>query len=382
MELKTSYKLLLPLTAALSLAACNVDLNLNDEKKEEVRKSVKEEINKTFSGVITSLETLKVNGVEFDTENAKIYVNGEEVDYSELELGMLITVSGTDNQDGTGVALSIDYDQELSGVVVNNNFDADGTLDVMGQTVYINSDTVIDSEGGNSLTIEDIGSDDLIEVSGYTSGDGKIWATRLELKQGAAVDEVWEVEGVIQNSTDGSFMIGELTVSYTAENFSEQLISNLVDGAHVEVYSVDGFNDSDELVASDIEIESTNGRSFDYDSDDEELEIEGIVTAVVSDVEIEINGTSVSIDNDAIDFSTLTEGDRIEVEVKIDINGNFVVVEVEDENHDEASEDDDGDSSNNDDDDSQNNSDDGDGDGDGDGDDDGDDDDDDDDDDR
>ena len=335
MELKTDYKLLIPLIASLSLGACNIDQGAIDQKKEETRKTVTDEIKKTYTGVITDLETLKVNGVVFDTENTKVYVNGKEVDYSQLELGMVVTVSGTDKQDGTGIALSVDYDKQLSGIVVSNNFGVDGTIEVMGQTVYINSDTVIDSDDGSSVNIDDIMADIVVEVSGYTDGDGKVWATRIEIKQINDTEDEFEVEGKIYNSIDASFMIGELSIVYEPLDFSASLVSQLVDGVYVEVKSIDGYDSNGNLIAYEIEIEHANGKSFEYESDDDELDIEGVVTDIISNTEIEVNGTTVYLDDSAsseIDVSNISIGDRIEIEVEVDDNGDFTVASFDDEN--------------------------------------------------
>ncbi len=335
MEMKTELKLLVTLIASLSLGACNIEEEAIDQKKEEARKTVTDEIKKTYTGVITDLETLKVNDVVFDTENTKVYVDGKEVDYSELELGMVVTVSGTDKQDGTGYALSVDYDKQLSGIVVSNNFDVDGTIKVMGQTVYINSDTVIDSDDGSTVNIDDIMADFVVEVSGYTDGDGEVWATRIEISQINDTEEEFEVEGKINSSSDANFMIGELSVVYEPLDFPQSLVSQLVDGAYVEVKSIDGYDSNDNLIAYEIEIEHANGKSFEYENDDDELDIEGVVTNIVSNNEMEVNGTTVYLDDDVsseIDVSSISIGDRVEIEVEVDENGEFTIISFDDEN--------------------------------------------------
>ena len=346
MELKKLFRVVIPIAIVALLGGCNVVDEFSSDKKEEAREKIK----KKFSGVITDLQTLKINDVTFDRENAKIYVNGKEVDYSDLKLGMVVTVTGTE----TGTkreAISIEYDQQLQGVVVSNSFGVDGTLDIMGQTVYVNSDTVIDSDNGTVVDINSVPPDYIVEVSGYASGNGEFWATRLEFKLASADDEDWEVEGEIQSSYEGGFMIGTLNIVYDTTKFS-QLMPQLVDGAYVEVESYNDDLTDGELTADEIEIKHSSGKTFDYDEDDQELEIEGIVTAIVSETEVEINGTTVLLDqlNSTVNLSV---GDKVEAEIEVDDSGNFYAIELEiedDDAQDDNDEDDDEDSDDDDDD--------------------------------
>ena len=47
------------------------------------------------TGTITNFGSVYVNGIKFDTSNASITVNGEEVSEDELHVGMISTIDGT-----------------------------------------------------------------------------------------------------------------------------------------------------------------------------------------------------------------------------------------------------------------------------------------------
>ena len=127
--MNTLYKkstLAIAISTAISLSACNIDINANGEPVAS--------LTTTKTGVIVDLSKgVTVNGVTYDTSEATIINNGLENDPSSLKNGMLVSISGTENADGTGKAVTISYEDEVKGVVLTNNVTADntGTLNVM-----------------------------------------------------------------------------------------------------------------------------------------------------------------------------------------------------------------------------------------------------------
>lgn len=320
----------LALLAAISLSACNVN--------DQIDEITKQEINKTITGVISSLDQLTVNDVQYDVENAKIYINGKEVAYTELKNGMVVTLSGTQSTDGTGTAVTIEADSSVDGVVSSNNVSNDassGSINVLGQTVQVNAKTVFESYDPAVQNPADILPNSVVEVSGYTDGDGTVWATRVEVKS-AQYNEgsEMEVEGVVANLTEVTFDIGGLTIDYSSSSFDNDFSGPLVEGQYVEVKSTMSVDVNGVLTATEVELEGDNGSlEIRHDDDDEEVEVEGVVTAVISDTEIEVNGVAVFLDNivnsNNIVLTQLAEGVFVEVEGYIDANGNFMVTELE-----------------------------------------------------
>ena len=62
-------------------------------------------------GTIDSFGSIFVNGIEFDTDQAEIYLNGQLASDNDLKLGMVVTVNGaTDDGDATVRAVEVLYD--------------------------------------------------------------------------------------------------------------------------------------------------------------------------------------------------------------------------------------------------------------------------------
>ena len=69
-------------------------------------------------GVITQFGSIFVNGVEYDTTEAVIIVNGAVATEDDLGVGMVVFIQGTVNEDGvTGVAEVVIVDDNLKGPI-------------------------------------------------------------------------------------------------------------------------------------------------------------------------------------------------------------------------------------------------------------------------
>jgi hypothetical protein len=111
----------------------------------------------TSSGTVDGFGSIFVNGVEFETDDAVILVDGESVGEDQLGLGMVVVVSGTVNDDGaTGIAERVIYDEEVEGPVESIERDQDGDsmlLVVVGQEVIAErTGTVFDDVSFDTLT--------------------------------------------------------------------------------------------------------------------------------------------------------------------------------------------------------------------------------------
>ncbi len=236
------------LLTVLGLSGCGGD----NESSIETQSSP---INKSISGVITGFGSVFINGVEYETDGARFIVDGVEGDESLLKLGMLVSLNGSVNSDGvTGTALEIKFDDDVEGVVLANNFAKDKTLNIMGLTVHIDDDTVFESNAAEIIDMASIVEGNVIEVSGYSTGDGNILATRLEVKKSSyEAGDVIEVKGNISDLTATTFMIGALTINYELASLDNNLSNGLTEGLLVEVKSRDALNEAQQLVAYEIE---------------------------------------------------------------------------------------------------------------------------------
>jgi len=292
----------------------------------------------TSVGVITGFGSIYVNGVEYETSKITPVVDGVPRAETTLGVGDVVTITGTVNADGvTGTATSVRCDDELEGYVLAINLQADGTgtLNVMGQTVTITLDTVF--EGDTLAAITDLSVNDIVEVSGFSSGTGLVTATRIETK--SAADDV-EVKGLVSELDTGlqTFKLGALTVDYSAAG---EVPQNLADGLYVEVKTDkaltgdvgSGFT----LYASKVEIEDDGDMELEGD-EGEEVKMQGIVSDITA-TSFRFNGALVEFStletDDEFDLSSLTEGQLITVEGYFNKDGQFVVTEIEDEHESE-----------------------------------------------
>jgi hypothetical protein len=190
-------------------------------------------------GLITGFGSVYVNGRKFRTNGTTFSIDDDDsLDESALKVGMIVTVTGSKDDDGVdGHATHISYDNELKGPVTSIVYDtpdpADATmatLVMLGQTVTASLDTTIDDDGG--LTFDSLRVGNVLEVSGYVTDTGLL-ATHIELQDD---DTEIEIKGYIDNGslTTDSFTIKGFPISY---NDTTQLddITELAEGLFVEV---------------------------------------------------------------------------------------------------------------------------------------------------
>lgn len=290
---------------------------------------------KIVTGAITAFGSVYVNGVEYDTDSTAVYVEGSQASESDLRVGMMVTVK----ESGDGVAASIHFGDDLEGFVISNNVavGGTGTLNVMGQIVSVDANTIFESkvEGVTTAAMIDVGN--IVEVSGSSDGTGKITATRLEVKSEDLTayldthDDV-EVKGVVasHDSAALTFSIGSLVVSYASANLDDMPAGSW-DGLYVEVKSVEPLNSDGQLVASKVELENGGSKSHAGDEDDE-VEVSGAVTAVTAD-SVTVNGQTYLLDSNTTYehgvAADLIEGAMVEVEGKFNASGDLVASEIE-----------------------------------------------------
>jgi len=330
----------LAITSITGLTACGGGSGDSDSTNSSTGTSG----NTITSGVVTGFGSIFVDGVEFETDSSSFSLDdgddGPE-DEDGLAVGMVVTVTGTVNADGiTGTAEHIEFDDELEGIVNASNVGADGTgtMTVMGQTVVISTTTIFESDVAGISGADLVVAGNVIEVSGFSSGDGTVYATRIEVKLATHSGEEIELKGIITNLTDTTFDLGELTVDFSTAMFDDHIPdSTLSEGLYVEVKSIAGFVDGD-LIASEIELEDDGDMGLDGD-DGDEIELNGIVTAVNSDTAFEIGGHRIIITK-STEFEHGNAGDisigiSLEVEGELNAAGELLADEIELKLHDD-----------------------------------------------
>jgi len=167
-------------------------------------------------GTIDGFGSIYVNGVRFDTSEARILVDGNEATEADLGVGMMVLVVGDVDESATdGTASTVIYDDELEGPItsIETNADSDAKrLTVLGVDVIVErTGTVFEH-----VTFETLEVGDVVEVSGFPEGLNNLRATRVEKKADAYNEgDVVEVKGQVSALTDTQFQLASLVVDYS-----------------------------------------------------------------------------------------------------------------------------------------------------------------------
>ena len=285
------------------------------------------------SGRITGFGSVYVNGVKFNTTESKFKLDDIEDTEAKLDVGMIVSVHGSLNADGvTGTATGISFNDSLEGIVTSvATVTNDHTIVIMGQTVYADVNTVFKNSSTDTsiLGIGQLLNPHVIEVSGFTSGNGDIFASRIELKHTVLpAGEDISIKGLAHTVDTGAktFMIGSQTIQYSVDvlaNITESELQTGDGNLYVEIKSV---ADGATIVATKVEARN-EGKISSVGTEGEEFELEGIVTATNSGTGTIIINAQEVIMPDGFDVNTVPVGTKYEVEGVFNADGILVVTE-------------------------------------------------------
>jgi len=227
------------------------------------------------SGTITGFGSVFVNGKRFDTSGSSFTVDGQPGSQGDLKLGMTVTVTGSFNGDQRS-ASTVQQSDAVEGLV--QSIAADGlSLVVMGQSVLVDTTTLIDDNIQGRDIQNLVAGTDSVEVNGHIRPDGVIQATFIEKKLTGTITP--EVRGFV-NAHDAvakTFQIGNLTVNYTTALINDMPIpsgSNW-NGLFVEVKGTVFNPGTSTLTATKVEPENQG-----VGNNRDEFEVEGFVRQV------------------------------------------------------------------------------------------------------
>ncbi|MBL4853746.1 MAG: hypothetical protein JKY25_05850 [Robiginitomaculum sp.] len=297
----------------------------------------------TAVGPISGFGSVIVNGVRYNTDTASFIINGETGTQDDLGVGSYVIVEATVDSSGNATAQSVKYNDAVQGPIssidtVNNR------MVVLGQTVIIDGNTSFDSQiTPRSLLGLAVG--DNVEISGTGDADGNIIASRIEREP---ANSEFEVRGIVSNldTNARTFQINQLTVDYSQavlEDFGTNVLAN---GLLVDAEGTN-FNNADTLIATKVEYEGEEGRDDDsVGNENDEAEIEGIVTEFSSSSSFKISGVPIITNaSTRYEYGTATDialNVRLEAEGTYNANQVLVAEEIEFKNRSSSS----GDSSN------------------------------------
>ena len=280
----------------------------------------------TASGAITGFGSIFINGIEFETAGASRDVDGVMSvsdgtdDDTVLGIGMVVTVTGTLNDDGlTGTAENIQYDDTVQGPVLGPIIEVDAltrSFTVMGISVIMHMGSTVFS----NVDFDTLQSDDLVEVSGFFDADGALQATRIVRIDGSEIDV--EVKGTVSGLAGAVFVLAvdyAAATTYTVDATAAELpAGGLADNQYVEVKGT--------LTGTAIDAKSVELKSEGF-ADTGNASIEGIVTDFIDIGNFRVAGQPVDASVAEFIPAGLVGylGDGVEVEVDGAIQGGVLM---------------------------------------------------------
>ncbi len=277
-------------------------------------------------GPIDTFGSVVVNGVRYDTATATFTSDGAAASESDLNVGDVVTVMGTIEDDGlTGTAETVATDDTVKGPIESIDL-ALSQIVVLGQTVLIRPETSFD-DTLSPASIDGLSVSMIVEVSGQIDANGNVLATRIEPKPAGTQ---FEVHGTVSghNATTFVFSLNNLVVDYSGATLNDFPGNAIADGDFVEAKGV-SLGAAGELIATIVDLEDNglNGAA------DTHVEIEGFITRFVSATDFDVTGNPVTT-NGSTTFVGGVAADlglniKVEVEGALDAGGLLVAEKVD-----------------------------------------------------
>jgi hypothetical protein len=273
------------------------------------------------TGAISGFGSVIVNGVHYESDSAKVTMEGKPGTVGALQVGDVVHLEAEIDAQGKAHAKTIDQERLAQGVVQAVDPVA-GTLTIDGLVIHVDAATMFDdSIPGGSLA--GVAVADRIEAHGFASATGDALATRIE--KADAADNEHELTGALTalDTVNKRFTIGTLVVDYAAATLQDLPATGLVEGDIVEVKGTvilaDGALEATEVHKEDGGIDGKSGDGG---------EIEGLVTRFGSATDFDVAGQPVTT-NASTSFAGGTFADlaldvQVEVEGTLDAAGKLV----------------------------------------------------------
>jgi Domain of unknown function (DUF5666) len=238
-------------------------------------------------GAITGFGSIIVNDVRYDDTAANVLDSDDgSRSNSELKLGMTVEIEGdaiaTDSSGSRAAkATRIRFGSELLGAVQSLDISA-GRLTVLGQTVAVAADTVLDDRLTLGLASLTVGS--LVEVyAQIDAATGQYVATRIERASSASA---YRLRGLVSavNRAASTLQIGQATVLWSAAG---SVPADLAVGQLVRLQLAPAPDASGRWVAQAF------GTALRAPPDQPEAEFKGLITAFASAQSFSVNGLPV-----------------------------------------------------------------------------------------
>lgn len=273
------------------------------------------------NGTITGFGSVIVDGIEYETTEAEFEV-GDDTNQTQdaFSVGQRVRVTGTVDDNGNHIALRVEYEAELHGIVTAVDI-TQGKFNALGQTIRTDASTIF--SGIDALSALTVG--DSVEVSGTRGADNAILASFVR-KDDTPGSEV-ELRGIVTalNSESKIFSIGSQIIDYSNATLSP---SGFVPTSGAAV-KVKGSLQSGTLIATKIKAD----KDLHQQDKGSEARLEGFINSVAVDgSQFTVNSTIVNL-NSSTKFEggsseNLVVGNRVEVEGILQADGSLSAAKV------------------------------------------------------
>jgi hypothetical protein len=171
-------------------------------------------------GRITAFGSIFVDGVEYAISQAQIQIDGRAAQASQLEVGQIVAVQGTQNGANKGNATQVTFTGDVVGPITQVDV-AGSTFTVLGQQVAVDANTLF-GDGIQPAGIGALSVGTNVEVSAFVTASGSLMASLVELQTAGTP---LQVKGAVQalDTAAQTFQINDLTISYTQATLSGKL---------------------------------------------------------------------------------------------------------------------------------------------------------------
>jgi Domain of unknown function (DUF5666) len=284
-------------------------------------------------GTIDGFGSVIVNGIRFDSSKALILVNGQAATEDDLRTGYQVTVTGTLDENGSGVAEKIEFYPELIGEITQIDEEKNQLL-VSGRLVQINFRTLF----GNSIesnNIDGLTIGDRVQISGHQNTEQLLTATRIDIDTGLTTNLI-QLSGEISNLNESmnQFIFADTVINYAGSSLINIYGNRLINRMRVTVKGTKG-------TMGEIQAQQIYDLNYDVDSDIQYLKIEGRITRFTSTTDFEVNGIRCTANSQTqYEFApaiNLQEDASVEISGSKNSSGilvaNRIQFDLEDENH-------------------------------------------------
>ncbi len=268
-------------------------------------------------GSITGFGSVYVNGIKYDTSQAKFYRDGKLATQEDFSLGENIEVTGRiDATTSTGIADIISYDSDIKGVVTVVSADNE-IIRIMGQDVKTTPLTVLNGfEQLQDLTLENY-----VEVSGNRDSEGVLIADSIKLIAPFFIDNNSSIaiEGEITrvNEELKMILVQDTIVDYSAVANLELPDNTPQIGQYVEIESELNYIEDKIVIASSVNPKTP----YQHFAAGTVLSVKGLVTELDTNAafDFQVNGQPVIL----TEQSKFLLGKRkdISLDVILDVKG-------------------------------------------------------------